>query len=67
MWASNWAREKCLKESASTVLSIIERIEAQHREQAEQSPLTLLGELGQIRDAGFKFDTNIPGADSLES
>lgn len=66
MWASNWAMEKCPECSQSTVHSIIERIGAQHAERAEKSPLTMLGELGQIRDAGFKFDTNIPGADSLE-
>ncbi len=66
MWASNWAMEKCPEESQSTVKSIVERIAVQHAEQAQKSPLTMLGELGQLRDAGFKFKTNIPGADSIE-
>ncbi len=52
MWAERWA-EKFLKDkpySYRTLLSIASRIQAQCPELAKKSPLTLLAELGQLKE-----------------
>lgn len=55
MWAERWAAEKKL---GNVVYSIAERLAKQF---PERTPLTIAGEIGQLKDAGHKVETNFPG------
>lgn len=55
MWAEKWAAEKRI---GNVVYSIAERLEKQF---PERGPLTFAGEIGELKNAGHKVETNFPG------
>ena len=55
IWASNWAAKVCDGDAERTVRSILSRLERQY---PEQNPLTLGGELRQVRQAGYKIESS---------
>lgn len=67
MWAERWALMPRANENpfGQTVYSIAERIAEQYPEKAKDCPLTLAGEIGQVRDAGYKIQTNFPGVEGV--
>lgn len=69
IWAERWALQGDGKREegdtspsmAALVYAIVERLERQHPEQAKEVPLTLAGQLGQVRDRYRNMKTNFPG------
>ena len=57
IWAERLGLQ-CKPPSAGTVYAIAERLMKQF---PERIPLTLAGEIGELKDAGYKVETNIPG------
>lgn len=66
MWSSNWAAAHFpATDSAKALASILHRIACQHPEKAAVCPLTLAGEVGQLRHA--IEDGELPGFSGLET
>ena len=62
MWAERWAVQS-KEPMEKTVYSIVERLSVQHTKLSERKPLTLAGQIGQVRDAGYDIETNFPGVE----
>lgn len=51
IWASNWAVAHCDEGSRKALASVLHSIAVQHPERATHQPLTLAGEIGNLRRA----------------
>jgi predicted nucleic acid-binding Zn-ribbon protein len=64
IWAENWAghcEAKADESMVDLIHTIAARLQAQHPDMA---PLTLTGEIQQLRDAGYSVETSgLPGGD----